>query len=72
MLTFWNIAHNNTITLVMEQQNTLLNKLITEVCEPKSQNSGIQKSFLVFEKYMHLIMTSKTYNNVVVVPVLKL
>lgn len=55
MLTTWNIAHNDSITHIMEQQNTLLNKLISEVAELKSQNSGIQKSFLDVEKSMSFI-----------------
>lgn len=55
MLTSWNVAHNNTITHIMEQQNTLLNKLIAEVSELKLQNIGIQKSFLEIEKSMSFI-----------------
>lgn len=55
MLTSWNTAHNDKITHVMEQQSTLLSKLIAEVCELKSQNSGIQKSFNEIEKSMNFI-----------------
>lgn len=55
MLATWHVTHSNTITQMMEKQNTLLNKLVTEVSELKSQNSGIQKSFLEVEKSISFI-----------------
>lgn len=55
MLTTWNTNQGNKISNLLEKQSMILNKLVNEVNDLKSQNSLIHKSLDEFEKSMNFM-----------------